>query len=88
MANAPGQVFGCTPRAFAQPSVGSELMHVVAHLGHDDKSYELASASYWPRGCLACGGWVFGPHDGYERWGHSGSPGWDTLERKPPTKKT
>lgn len=71
MANAPGEVFGGTPRAFAQPCVGSEAMHIVAHLGHDDKSYALAAASYWPRGCLACGGWVFGSHDGYERWGLS-----------------
>lgn len=69
MANALGQVFGGTPRAFAQPRVGSEPMHIVAHLGHDDKSYELAAATYWPERCMACGGRVFGPHDGYERWG-------------------
>lgn len=71
MANAPGKVFGGTPRAFANHSVGSEPMHIVAHLGHDDKSYELAATVYWPERCIACGGWVFGPHDGYERWGLS-----------------
>ena len=46
-------------------------MHIVAHLGHDDKSYVPAAADYWPPGCLSCGGWVLGPHDGYERWGLS-----------------
>lgn len=44
-------------------------MHIVAHLGHDDKSYQAAAATYWPEHCIACGGWHFGPHDGYERWG-------------------
>lgn len=46
-------------------------MHIVAHLGYDDKSYAFTAATYWPERCLACGGWVFGPHDGYERWGLS-----------------
>jgi len=72
MANALGQVFGGTPRAFAPTSVGSVPMHIFAHLGHDDKSYELAAARYSPDRCMACGGWVFGPHDGYERWGLNG----------------
>jgi transposase-like protein len=44
-------------------------MHIVAHLGHDDKSYGLAAARYCPDRCMACGGGLFGPHDGYERWG-------------------
>jgi|GEM_PF-2624610 len=69
MANAPGQVFGRTPRAFARTCVGSVPMHIVAHLGYDDKSYGSAAARYWPDRCMACGGWVLGPHDGYERWG-------------------
>lgn len=71
MANAPGKVFGGTPWAFAQPRVGCEPMHIVAHLGHDDKSYELAAKGYEPGRCIVCGGWAVGPHDGYERWGLS-----------------
>ncbi|MDB4895188.1 MAG: hypothetical protein JWN15_1450 [Firmicutes bacterium] len=46
-------------------------MHIAAHLGHDDKSYEDAAAIYWPERCIACGGRVFGPHGGYARWGLS-----------------
>lgn len=44
-------------------------MHIVAHLGHDDKSYEFAVAGFWPERCVTCGGLALGRHDGYERWG-------------------
>lgn len=44
-------------------------MHIVAHLGHDDKSYELATAGFWPEHCVTCGGLLLGRHDAYERWG-------------------
>lgn len=44
-------------------------MHIVTHLGWDDKSYESAAADYEPEHCIACRGLAFSAHDGYERWG-------------------
>lgn len=44
-------------------------MYIIAHLGHDDKSYAQAAAFYWPERCLVCGQEAVGAHDGYERWG-------------------
>lgn len=69
MAHALGQVSGRTPRAFAPTCVDSVPIHIVAHLGHDDNTDERAATTYWPHRCMACGGTMFGPHDGYERWG-------------------